>query len=862
MNKVRLLVLALTVMGVWGRCQASTPEDAARGVLNRLLPGKADQFVLQSIPQESGQDVFEIDSANGKVVLRGSGAVSICTALHWYLKYQCNVNVSWCGSQLALPDPLPAVARKIRRVSPYKYRYYFNYCTFSYTMAFWDWDRWEREIDWMALNGINMPLAITGQEAVWRSTYRKMGLSEEDLGKFFAGPAYFAWGWMGNLDGWGGPLPQSWIDGHAELQKKILARQRELGITPVLPAFSGHVPAAIVKKFPQAKIRTLTWGAFSTFMLDVTDPLFPQIGKAFLEEQTRMFGTDHLYSADTFNEMTPPSNDPNYLAASAKAVYESMASADPNAVWVMQGWLFMDRGYWREPQMKGLLSAVPNDRMVILDLNADAAPIWKTSQAFYGKPYIWCALHVFGANRTLQGNLGPISRDLPSALKDPARGNLVGMGLTMEGIETNPVYYDLATEMAWRSDTPDLEKWISQYARRRYGQSMAEADKAWQTLRQTAYSGGQVLIGATVCAIPSLAGSGGWVQPKLHYPAARLMDVWRLLAACSDRAGKVDAYQYDLVDVSRQVLANMSTALHSQVVGAYIAKDRLRLKAASQRFLDLAADMDELLATRKEFLLGRWTEDARHWATNDQEKALYEFNARNQITFWGGRNSDLHGYAHKQWAGLIKGFYLPRWEMFFKALDDSLAVGKPADFPAIQNQMADWGQQWVHKVEPYPSKPAGDPVEVSLRLLKKYETIYRSAYGIEDNLTTEKPVKTSSGDGRAAVDGTLDINGYWDAGNSPAWLQIDLKEVHTLDRVQVFPYWDGSRYYQYTVEVSDDGQKWTTVGDMSKNTRPASIDGDLHRFAPTRARLIKVTMIRNSANPSVHLVEVRAYEAK
>lgn len=49
---------------------------------------------------------------------------------------------------------------------------------------------------------------------------------------------------MGNIRGWGGPLPQSWHQQSLILQKQILARMRELGIIPVLPAFAGHVPRA------------------------------------------------------------------------------------------------------------------------------------------------------------------------------------------------------------------------------------------------------------------------------------------------------------------------------------------------------------------------------------------------------------------------------------------------------------------------------------------------------------------------------------------------------------------------------------------------------------------------------------------
>ena len=92
---------------------------------------------------------------------------------------------------------------------------------------------------------------------------------------------------MGNLDGWGGPLPVSWMESHKELQKKILKRERELGMKPVLPAFTGHVPAAFKKKFPNAKLKATNWnnGFADTYILDSEDPLFAEIGKNFCKHK-------------------------------------------------------------------------------------------------------------------------------------------------------------------------------------------------------------------------------------------------------------------------------------------------------------------------------------------------------------------------------------------------------------------------------------------------------------------------------------------------------------------------------------------------------------------------------------------------
>ena len=319
--------------------------DAAGNLIKRLLPKHANQFVLEAIGMEDGNDVFEIESVNGKIVLRGNSGVSIASALNWYLKYTCNCQVAWSGNQLDLPEHLPVVNEKIRHVSPYKFRSYLNYCVFNYTMSWWDWDRWEREIDWMALNGITMPLMTVGQEATWLATFKRYGLTDEQMQKFFVGPAYFAWHWMTNIDSVGGPLPMSWIKSHQALGQKILKRQRQLGMTPILQAFTGHVPKAFLDKHPQVKAQQeKSWSLLSpgTYQMDPLDPLFDELGTAFIEEQTKIFGTDHLYAADPFHEGHPPVKGDKYLNDVGKAIYKTRTSADKEAVWVKQSWSFRE----------------------------------------------------------------------------------------------------------------------------------------------------------------------------------------------------------------------------------------------------------------------------------------------------------------------------------------------------------------------------------------------------------------------------------------------------------------------------------------------------------------------------------------
>ncbi len=727
-----------------GLVQASEPSPegavaAGRGLISRLLPEYTAYFLVESIPAQDGADVFEIESRDGKIVLRGNDGVSIGSALNWYLKYYCHCQVSWCGDNLDLPDPLPAVTEKVRCVTPYAHRVYLNYCTFSYTMPWWDWSRWEREIDWMALHGINMPLAVTGQEAVWQATLRKFNMTDDEIRAFLCGPAFFAWQWMANLEGWGGPLPQSWIDSHVELGRKILQRERESGMTPILQGFAGFVPLKLREKYPQARIQQKPkWcRVFSgTAQLDPLDPLFRELGKTFIEEQTRLFGTDHWYAADPFHESKPPSNAADYMPAVAKVVLETMQAADPQAKIAMQSWSM------REPIVK----AIPEDHILMLDLTSGK---WKGSEAFWGRPWVSGILHNYGGRVFLGGNVPKYLTSAPSLLHDPKAGKLVGIGLFPEAIIHNPIVYEAASEIAWWNTSPDVAQWFRDYTTARYGRAAPEAEAAWAILRRSVY-GRNAESGSMetpICARPALKVERAAPNAKFprHYNPDDLWDAWVKLDAAVPELGGKDTYRFDLVDLARQCLVDLSVSLQHDISVAYNEADSAALKAASQRFLDLADDLDTLLGTRREFLLGAWLEDAKQWATNDCERRQYERNARLLVTVWGpaDRNAAmLFDYSNRQWSGLIRGFYRPRWQKFLDYLaaqptgagrfDDKgiyTSYGRPGDdVSPFYRELSQWERDWCEGTETYPAQPQGDSVKIAQHLLKKWESLKDEAF--------------------------------------------------------------------------------------------------------------------------------------
>ena len=745
-----LLFLYLACLPV--HVQANAPgldRQAAFALIHRVLAARAASFVVEELPPSRGRDSFELESRGDRIVLRGNNGVAIAGGLYYYLQHYCHCQLTWNGSNLRLPARLPRIQGTIRRSSAYTYRYYLNYCTFNYSMSWWDWNRWQKEIDWMALHGINMPLAITGEEYTWYTVYKEMGFSSQELESFFCGPAYFAWFWMGNLDGWGGPLSLHWLESHRDLQMKILERERELGMKPVLPAFTGHVPASFKNHFPAARLKRTNWnnGFADTYILDSEDPLFAAIGQKFLQAQTRLFGTDHLYSADTFNENEPPSDDPAFLGGLSRRLYEGMHAADPAAVWVMQGWLFYsDRKFWKAPQIKALLDAVPDDHILLLDLAAEIEPVWKRTGAFYGKPWIWNMLNNFGGNVNLFGRMDGVATGPALALQDTAAGRLTGIGLTMEAIEQNPVVYELMMEHVWRSQPVDLHEWLVDYTRNRYGGDSDELLQAWDILRETVYNGREIRDGAEsiLTGRPTFDSATVWTRTKLNYPPQALLPAWDLFIRAADRdvairdiAGKgsptghaapTEGFLFDLTDITRQVLANYALPLQKKWVEAFRAKDSIGFAMYSRQFIELIGDMDRLLSTRKDFLLGPWIASARSWGLTPAERHLYERNARDLITLWGDANSPLHEYANRQWSGLLNDFYKVRWEKFFAMLRQSLVRGTDPDLQGFEKEIRAWEWDWVNQQKSFPLTPAGDPLIAARALYHKYLERIGGAY--------------------------------------------------------------------------------------------------------------------------------------
>ncbi|EQC40223.1 hypothetical protein SDRG_02871 [Saprolegnia diclina VS20] len=709
--------------------------SATKGLIARRLgPAYVDQFVLEALPVDhiSGLDIAHVDATPGQVHLRASSATAMGFGLHAYLKAAAQTQTNWEDDPLVLPPTLPALTVPLRLGRQAAYTYYENVCTFSYSQWSWSWAQWERHIDWMALNGINVPLAFTGQEKVWATTFGAFNVSASGLDGFFAGASFLAWGRMGNVQGsWvRGPLPRSFIEQQFELQTKILARMRAFGMTPALPAFAGHVPAEMVSLYPNAKfVQSPPWIGFkppftSVYMLDPTDPLFVEIGAAFLRHQASLLNyTAILYQTDTYNEMDPAFSARTYLAASSSAVLKSMRAVHPSAVWLMQGWLFSFSRFWTATRVRDYIAHLPQDGLIVLDLYSEVKPVWQTTDNYFGKYWIYCVLHNFGGSLGMRGDLPTIASDLVAA-RTASAGTLLGLGLTMEGIYQNYIVYDLALQMPWQASALDVPTYVDAFIRARYHHPTQNALDAWQRLAATVYNVSKGFGGVTKCIV-SLRPRWGLLQSRfmptaLAHNAEDVLFAWRRLLAAAPALASHLSFTRDLVDVTRQVLSDglaadvaaLETLFHAQV--APLAE----LDAVMRRMQDAMEMLERILNTNRHFMLGPWLADARALGGAD-DAAYFEYEAKNQVTRWGDANGNaLSDYASKDWGGLVSSYYLPRWRIWWRHVRSAYVARSAVDHAAVHAALEAFELAWQLERLELPVEPVEDSVSVALAIAK------------------------------------------------------------------------------------------------------------------------------------------------
>ena len=739
------------------------PIEAVQDLIRRRVPQLLpflELEVLDAFSSVNGsQEHFKIMNSSScaqNISIVASSTSALATGVHHYLRFVALRHISWNADNLptiAVPPPRCDAVVAITALA--KWRYAWNVCTHGYTMAWWDWARWEVELDFMALSGVNLPLLFTGQEYVLARVFRKFAnLTEADLQPYFSGFAFLPWQRMGNEAGWGGPLTAAMRQAQWDLQLKIVRRARDLGMTPVLPCFGGNVPKAFAAHFPHANFTSYPpWNNFpnESMLLDPTDPLFVKFGRAYTAEQISLYSAEGLWGdgiAPVFNcdvwmndrhNWQPAASTTAYLAAAGAAMVDQLSPASTldggkllKPTWLNQGgWMFRYK-WWQQhggTRVRDYLSRVPDDQVLILELSAEAHGVTAYEftipggRNYWGKNWIYCMIHNFGQRPGMHGDLPLIATAPHAALKEALpqseggkNGTCIGIGITPEGIEQNPVMYEFMLDRAWSEAAPEptdyIEKWTQRYATRRYGgRENIIASKAWTTLSRTVYGSAQKNLRAPnslICDTPTVhvvlsdaadgdAGGGAtaaWIAlaEAINAPNSSL----------KPNASLNEGLLYDIIDLGRECVngafAQLQALYSSELLSAAQAPPgdaphqrgpRLAaLDGLAEASTNLLMRMDDLLATQTATTLGRWLHEARMAAVEGSEE-LFEYQARNQIVMWGPspESGPRQDYAAKHWSGLIARYYAPRWATFHATMRAAAAHGHSVLTPAQQQSL-------------------------------------------------------------------------------------------------------------------------------------------------------------------------------
>ena len=695
MKRIRLFLLLMgcaLLCPVVSCCGKPDAVRSAEEVVARCFGAFPQQVQFALIDQEDGCDRFALSVRNGRLTVEGSSPVALCKGFHDYLLENGYGIVSWSGNRLDLPDVLPDMPRR-ETVSPYRHHLFFNVCTFGYSMPFWGWEQWERQIDWMAMHGYDMPLSPTGSEAILYKVWSEMGLSDEEIDDYFTDPAHFPWMRMGNMSRMDGPNSKEWYASQIALGHRINEREKSLGMTPVYNGFAGFVPDAMKERFPEMRYVQSHWHEFSVDVVSPSDSLFGRIGSAYIRAWEEEFGKGEYYLIDCFNEMDIPFGEKgsqerhDALSAYSDAIYRSVSAVNPDATWVMQGWILgYQRDLWDREALQALLAPVPDEKLMIIDLGVDFNEyVWKNGrnwdfyEGFYGKPWVWSTVSNFGGRSTAIGNLEFYLNEPLKALAFPNRGKLWGYGSSPEGIENNEIQYEIFSSAGWSSEPKDLTEFLRQYSVARYGAAPESLMTFWAEMRQSAFS--------------AFSDNARWHwqrrQPyrkpdemKINEHYYKAIDAF---LAAEDQLKDSPLYRVDALQWEAFALCGRAD---EKLAAAHEALDRKKPALALEREREmeqLLMQADSLLCLHPLLNLDRWEHIAREAATSETEAERFAYNARKIVTTWDG--TDHTDYACRVWGGLIRNWYIPRVRHWF----ESVAAGQDPRMRQFEN--------------PWPEKP-------------------------------------------------------------------------------------------------------------------------------------------------------------
>ncbi len=696
-----LALCCLVVTGAWAQASASTQKAAAEEVINDFMgtgSGLTVNVTIDPNMKVNGKDKFTYTLSGSTLNITASNGVSACRGFYDFTKSNGAGICSWSANRFKAPASPTTTSKTV--TSPYRDHQYLNVVTYGYSMPYWDENRWDKEIAWMALHGIDMPLMLVGSETIYRDVFKALySTSDAELDVWEVGPAHLPWMRMGNLAGnsFDGPLGDHWHSKQKALAKHILKKMGELGMKPVVPAFGGFVPPAVAQRLGNAS--TTGWGwvpnNYKNYRLTPTagtggqDGEFKKIGKKFIElwdqEYESSYGSQFkYYLSDSFNEMDVPFESAT-LQTYGEQIYGAIkeGSGNNDAVWVTQGWEFVyGSGKWTngstsDAKYKALTAGVPQGKFMSLYMSPEYGNgKWSSYDNFDGDDWVYTMLPNMGGKNFWTGNLQNYATTWPKSMANSgAASNCTGWGMTMEGIEYNEMLYELIADMGWTepSTGKDLNNWVLEYGNARYG-----SDKYSQkfknlhtTMRNTVYTsyidhanfGWQ---GNNKSGGYYNAGNIGTTNDAFFEGFEAFFGDENIgeLRTIAEGSGLDETMRADLIEFSAFYAAARVEKICKRITTANNTGNKTLANELITELDKVMTDMDYILTGHPIYDEAKWEAKARALAGSDVDtQKKYVKNARRIVTTWYGNHQSheaVNDYASRIYAGIIRDYYLPR----------------------------------------------------------------------------------------------------------------------------------------------------------------------------------------------------------
>ncbi len=727
---ISFVAMALLAVSVFCSCRPSQVKEA-ENVVSRTFGNLPANVEFVMMDKTDSLDSYSLSVKDDVLTVEGTSAVALCKGFYDYILANGYGVASWTGNRLEFPAELEDAARTVV-TSPFSDRLYYNVCTYGYTTPFWGWEEWENEIDWIALHGFSMPLAPIAGEAILARVWSKLGLSQEEIDAYFTGPAHFPWMRMGNMTAVDGGMSRQWHENQIALQHKINDRMLALGMTPVYQGFAGFVPKAVKEHYPEVDMMTTKWSGHESYMLSPVDSLFGVIGTEFIREWEKEFGKGKYYLIDSFNELDIPFGEKgsqerhDKLQHYSKTIYEAVAAANPDAVWVMQGWMFgYQRDIWDPQSVEALLSGAPDDKMMVIDLAVDFNNyVWKNGNswdnlnAFYGKSWIWSTVPNFGGRTALKGPLDFYLNGHIDAVESENKGRLTGFGTSPEGVENNEILYELISAAAWSDSRIDLDAFLESYSKARYGAADPAFTTFWNELRQSVYD--------------NFTNNARFIwQQRPAYHRGETMNInehyfngIEAFLSVAETYRNNELYVADAVQYAALYLAAKADYALKAANWAVVAGDSDKARELKEQLKEILLDMDRLLESHPILRIQRWFDMADAVATNEKEAADFKKEIKRLVSTWSGPS--LKDYSARVWSGLVRDYYVPRLDYYF----EKAIAGELADMVSSDNtfhygtgygtpeDVCPAGEDMISQQEPFE-----DPLKAACELVAKYSSV-------------------------------------------------------------------------------------------------------------------------------------------